>query len=50
LLNRGFSDLPSINCLLGLNDDGVVGGVNNLDSSNNGEESKEKEEIKGACG
>jgi hypothetical protein len=30
LLNRGFSDPASVNCLLGLDDDGV--GVNNLES------------------
>ncbi|KAF3431934.1 hypothetical protein FNV43_RR26670 [Rhamnella rubrinervis] len=34
MLNRGFSDSASVNCLLGLDDDGIVGVGNNLDSSN----------------
>ncbi|CAB4295683.1 unnamed protein product [Prunus armeniaca] len=34
LLNRGFSDSASVNCLLGLDDDGISGGAaNNLDSA-----------------
>lgn len=33
MINRGFSDSASVNCLLGLDDDVIVGVGNNLDSS-----------------
>ena len=41
--NRGYSVPTSVDCLLGLDDDGVVGGVNNLDSSNSGGGARELE-------